>query len=196
MEISSSSGEGAAIGKITSIHRKRLFIIKIKTMKALIIVALATVSLAACNNSTTQTTETTNDTATTTVSKPDTSSLVSTPNISATYTPGEGDVSYRNRKVVVMRNGQWVDAETDVTLDSGVLVSRSGKVKREGKEVTLGDSEVVTKSGNFFDRTGNVLSKAWDATKEGVKDAGQAVGKAARKVGEKARDAVTDDDKK
>lgn len=163
-------------------------------MKTIIVMAFATVSLAACSDNVTD--DTTVDKKDTAITAPDTTSTISRTATSTSYPAGEGDVTYRNKKLVVMKNGQWVDADDDVKLDSSVIVYRNGRVKKNGKEIELEDSEVVTRSGNFFDKTGRAIEKAWDATKEGVKDAGRAVGKAAKKVGEKAKDAVTDDDKK
>ena len=159
---------------------------KSKIMKKIIVMALTAVSLAACNDGTDNATVDTKDT---------TSTIMSTTTISTSYTPAEGDVTYRDKKVRVWKNGQWVDADGDVELESGVVVHRTGRVKKEDKEIVLEDGEVVNRSGNFFDKTGHAIEKAWNATKEGVKDAGKAVGKAAEKVGEKAKDAVTDDDK-
>ena len=45
-----------------------------------------------------------------------------------------------------------VDADNDVTLDDGVVVTRTGRVRRDGKEVELHDGEVVSKTGRFFDK--------------------------------------------
>ena len=61
----------------------------------------------------------------------DTSS-VTTSTTTTTYTPGEGDVTYRDKKVRVRRNNDWVDADKDVTLDDGTVVYRDGRVKKRG----------------------------------------------------------------
>lgn len=55
---------------------------------------------------------------------------------------------------------------------------------KEDKVVMLNDGEVVDKSGRFFDKAGNAIENAWDATKTGVK-----------KAGEEVKDVFTDDDK-
>ena len=156
-------------------------------MKKIIAIALAAILLAACND---------NGTDNATIETTDTTSTMSTTTVSTSYTPAEGDVTYREKKVRVWKNGDWVDADDDVKLDNGVVVYRTGKVKKDDREIELKDGEVVNRSGNFFDKTGRAIENAWDATKEGVKDAGKAVGNAAEKVGEEAKDAVTDDDKK
>lgn len=167
-------------------------------MKKIMALAFAAVSLAACNDSTTDTTtvETTDSTSTTITPAPDTTTTMATDtNTSMAYAPTEGDVTYREKKVRVYRSGQWADADGDITLDNGVVVSKNGRVTRDGKAIDLEDGEVVTKTGNFFDRAGNTIEKGWDKTKEGVKDAANAIEKGAKKVGKEAKDLVTDDDK-
>jgi hypothetical protein len=102
----------------------------------------------------------------------------------AAYAPSEGDVIYRGGKVMVWRNGDWKEADSDVHLDNGIVVNRKGEVIKEDKVVVLDDGEVVDRSGRFFDKAGNAIDDAWDATKKGVK-----------KAGEEVKDVFTDDDK-
>ncbi|RYG42437.1 MAG: hypothetical protein EOO01_23135 [Chitinophagaceae bacterium] len=121
-----------------------------------------------------------------------------------TYTQyRDGDVKMVERKVMVYRNGNWVVADSDVTMTNGAVVKVNGDVVKDGKTRKLEEGEVVNTSGDFFDRTGNALSNAWedtkegaadawDATKEGAKDAGQAIKKGANKVGEKTKEVVND----
>jgi hypothetical protein len=158
-------------------------------MKKFIAMAVVAISFAACN-----------DEASTTVTNKDTVSTIDTTtsldnNVTTTtsYTATDGDVSYRNKKLYVWRNGAWVESNEDVKLDNGVVVYRDGRVTRDGKVVRLEDSVVVNRSGNFFDRTGHAIDNAWDATKEGVKDAGKAIGNAAEKAAHKVKDAVDGD---
>ena len=101
-----------------------------------------------------------------------------------TYTPSEGDVTYRNNTVLVWSGGEWVKADKDVTLDNGVVIYQNGEVKKENKTVRLKDGEVVTSVGEFFDATGKAISDAWDSTKKGVKKAGDALEMAAKDVKE------------
>jgi hypothetical protein len=154
-------------------------------MKKIIVMTFAAFSLAACNNAETDNaTVDTEDTTTTTKT---------TTTTSAAYAPAEGDVTYREKKVMIWRNGQWIEADEDVRMDNGVVVYRTGKVKKGEKEIELEEGEVVDRSGNIFDKTGRAIENAWGATKEGVKDAGRAVGNAAEKVGKEAKDVVDDD---
>jgi hypothetical protein len=55
------------------------------------------------------------------------------------------------------------------------VVNRKGEVIKEDKVVVLDDGEVVDRSGRFFDKAGNAIDDAWDATKKGVKKAGEEV---------------------
>jgi len=162
---------------------------KTKNMKQFIALALAAVSFAACSDNEGNTTKSDNM---------DTTSILATPPVDATtttYVAVDGDVTYRDNKLLVMKNGAWVEADKDVTLDNGVVVYRSGQVKHDKKEIQLQDGEIVNKSGDFFDRTGRAIENAWDDTKEGVKDAGKDVKKAAKKAEDKVEGAVDDDHK-
>lgn len=150
-------------------------------MTKIIVMAFAVICLAACNDTAsdkTTTVDSTNNVTTTT-----------------TYTPVDGDVKYEGTKVLVLRNGAWVEADADVKLDNGVTVYRNGRVERGDYEIELRDGEVVNRSGDFFDRTGVAIANAWDATKEGASDAGRAVKKGVSKIGDKI-EGVLDGDKK
>jgi predicted small secreted protein len=133
-------------------------------MKKILAMAVAAFTLTACNDGTDNATVETRDTTT-----------MTTTNTANAYAPSEGDVTYRNNRVLVMRNGEWVETNEDVTLDNGVLVRRNGRAVRNNQEVEMEDGEVVTRSGNFFDRTGQAIEDGWDATKRGVKKAGQKI---------------------
>lgn len=108
----------------------------------------------------------------------------STVETETTYTPADGDVTYREDKVRVWRDGAWVDTEDEVKLDNGAVVYKDGRVKKDDKEIKLEDGEVVNKTGNFFDETGRALEKGWDDVKEGVKEMGNDIEKGANKAGE------------
>jgi len=133
-------------------------------MKKILGMMVAVFTLTACNDGTDNATVETRDTTT-----------MTTTNTANAYAPAEGDVTYRNNKVLVMRNGEWVETNEDVTLDNGIVVKRNGRAVRNNKEIELEDGEVVTRTGNFFDRTGQAIEDAWDATKRGVKKAGKKI---------------------
>jgi len=117
------------------------------------------------------------------------------------YTPGEGDIMYTEGAVKIYQNGAWVPAQSDVTLENGVVITKEGVVKKDDKTIQLAEGESVTKLGRFFDKTGQAIEDGWDATKhgvseaaeatkEGLQDAGKAIEKGADKVGDKAREIV------
>lgn len=168
-------------------------------MKKMILIAVAALYLGACNTTETDTTTTDSLNAVRTDENDmsamgDTSMSMST--TTGAYTPAEGDVIYTERKLRVWRGGMWTDADSDVTLDNGVVVNRNGRVRRADREIELKEGEIVNRTGNFFDRSGRAIENAWDETKEEAKNAGRAIKKAANKVGEKAKDVVDDNDPK
>ena len=115
-------------------------------------------------------------------------------NSPSTYKASDGDVSYRDGKLVVWRDNDWVEADDDVKLENGVIVRRNGEVERDGKVVVLKDGEVVDKDGRFFDRAGNAIENAWEDVKDGAKDAGEAIKEGAKDVKEGVKDVIKDDD--
>lgn len=144
-------------------------------MKKFFLMATVVALLASCDSSV----------QTDTVVDKDTVGPVTTEKVvTKTYTPAEGDVTYRNKTILVWRDGNWVEADKDVTLDNGVVVYKNGEVKKDDKTVRLEDGEVVNRTGEFFDETGQAISDAWDSTKRGVKKAGEAMEKAAKDVKE------------
>lgn len=153
-------------------------------MKKFILLAGIAASISACNNESRDTTTVEADTISHTATAP------------GAYTPADGDLTYRDGKVMVWKNNEWVETDKDVTLDDGTVVHRDGKVEKDKKVVVLNDGEVVDKSGRFFDKAGNAIEDAWDATKEGAKETGEAVKKGAGKVGKEVKDVFKDDDKK
>lgn len=134
-------------------------------MKNLLFLTMVGLSLLSCKNGS-------SDTTTTTTTTTDTSAH---PAQSGVYAPSPGDATFKNGKLLVYRDGEWREADNDVTLDNGIIVKRNGEVVRGDKVVVLDDGEVVDKSGRFFDKAGDAIDDAWDATKKGVKKAGQEV---------------------
>src|SRR5688572_827880 len=118
--------------------------------KNIIMAVAATLLLGACTDS----------------NKDKKSETTQTTSSSKTYTEADGDVKYSGTKVMVRKNGAWVEADEDIKLENGITVYRNGRMERDGYEIELRDGEVVNKTGDFFDRTGAAIANAWDATKE------------------------------
>lgn len=176
-------------------------------MKKFFLLALVAASLVACNSDTSSNSaDTDSDTAVVIDS-----GVVEVPVI--TY--HEGDVIRKDGKVSVWKEGNWVVVEKDIVLDNGVVIAPNGNVKsKEGKVIVLEEGAYVNRTGNFFDRAGNAIQNAWDATKTGVsnaaeatkegvkdaadatkdglKDAGKTIKSGAEKVGEKTKQIVDD----
>ena len=93
------------------------------------------------------------------------------------YEPKEGDVTFKDGKVMVWRNNEWKEADNDVTLDNGVVIKRNGEVVRGDDVIVLEDGEIVDKTGRFFDKAGRAIENAWKDAKKGVKEAGKDIKK-------------------
>ena len=174
-------------------------------MKKVIVAVAAVAFFTACNGDKTDSTTVTTDTsvasmnsmADTMVVPADHTTTVST----VAYVPAEGDVTYRNGKVMVYKNNDYVVVDNDVTLDDGIVVRRNGEVVRDGKIVRLEEGESVSRVGRWFNKAGEGMEDAWDGVKkgatkaaEGVKKgatkAAEGVKKAGQKVGEEVKEAV------
>jgi hypothetical protein len=163
--------------------------IKLKTMKKYLAIAFVALSFAACSNRTNDdanrdANSDMNQSSTTTTTSENATDNTMNNGTATAYSPTEGDVKYMNGKLMVMRNGNWVETSDNVTMENGVVISTNGRVTRENQTVVLQDGEVVNRSGNFFDRTGRAIDNAWDATKEGAKEVGRDVKDAANNTGD------------
>lgn len=145
-------------------------------MKKIIVLALAVTSLAACNEQKSKESVMVNTDTSTNVTMDNMDNATTT---TTTYTPADGDISYTNGKLMVWRNNAYVEADNDVTLEDNIVVKRNGEATRNGVVIKLEDGERVSRTGRFFNRTGEVIEDGWDATKRGAK-----------KVGEKVKDIV------
>lgn len=153
-------------------------------MKKLLFLSIVAASLAACNNESKNAATATDGSVSVVL---DSTPVVSTPVV--TY--NEGDISRRDGKVVVYKNNDWVVIDKDYTLDNGIIITPAGNMKtKDGKTVVLEDGYHVTKAGRFFDKAGNAIENAWDATKGGVKTAAEATKDGAQKVAEGTKEAA------
>lgn len=162
-------------------------------MKRILYLALA-ISFASCaddkkeTETTTSYSDTMSSTTTTTATTPEVQPDAVTP--VTTYTAAEGDVVYRDGRLMVWKNNDYVVADKDVTLDDGIVVRKNGEVTRDGTTVKLEEGDRVSRTGKFFNKAGEKIEDAWDATKRGVKKAADKVEKAGEKVGDKIHDAT------
>ncbi len=162
-------------------------------MKKVIAFAFSAICFSACNNpDKTETTTLTTNSDSMTVMPSNTNTDVASDNNTTkmSYNPAEGDVIYRDGKVMVWRNNNYVVSDKDITMSNGVIVRKNGEVKNEDKVVMLEDGESYSTTGKFFNKAGEGIEDAWDATKKGVNKAAGAVKKAGSKVGEEVKEAV------
>lgn len=113
---------------------------------------------------------------------------------SPAYVAEDGDIMYKDGKILVRKDGDWKERDTKVTLDNGAVVYTDGLVVKDEKEIKLQEGEVISEEGDVFDKAGNKIEAAWKDVKEGVKDAGNEIEKGAKKAGDKVDDAVDHDD--
>lgn len=132
-------------------------------MKKILLAAFISASVMACTNeadSSTELNDTTDNAA----------------NATGSYTEKEGDVTYRNGKVMVWRDNQWVEAENDVEVN-GMTVRKTGVIVRDGEEVEMEEGEVVGPDDRYFDEAGNAIQDGWDGLKKGAHEAKEGVKK-------------------
>lgn len=110
--------------------------------------------------------------------------------VTTTYTSADGDLTWKESKLYIYKNGEWVLVEKDITLADGTVITVNGEVKKGDKVIKLKEGEKVTTVGEFIDNTGKKVANAWEATKEGVSDAADKVKEGAEKTGEKIKDGV------
>lgn len=144
-------------------------------MKKIFLTAFVAAALMACNS-----TDTDDNTTTTATADSSTNTMMST----TAYTPSEGDVTFRNDKLMVYRNNGWEETTKEQTVGNGIVVHTNGAVTNGEQTDTLTDGQVVSHSGTFFDKSGRAIKDAWTSTKHGVGEAGEAVGHAAGEAGE------------
>jgi len=138
-------------------------------MKKIFLTAFVAVALTACNS-----TESKHAVAL------DKDSTTNTAMNEATgYVPNDGDVTFRNNKVMVYRDTSWKETTDAQTVGSGAVVHPDGTVTNGVQADTLKDGQVVSKTGTFFDASGHVIKDPWTPTKKGV---GESVGNAENKT--------------
>ena len=157
-------------------------------MKKIFAMALAAIAVA-CNDTASEKTTVTNEDSVNTSSANGSSNTTS-----GSYAASEGDIKYSGNKVMVYKGGSWVEANEDVKLDNDVVVYRDGRVERGDLEVRLKEGEIVNRTGNLIDDSGNAIANAWEVTKEGAKDAGRAIKNTAKKAVKKADSLIDKDD--
>lgn len=149
-------------------------------MKKIFLAVSVAALFTACNSQGSQTDATTTNTDTTD------RSMMST----TAYTPTEGDATFKDQDLMVYKGDKWVATDKEMTMGNGVIVYTNGTVKNGEITDTLAEGEIVSHTGDLYDKAGNAIHDAWDATKKGVNDAGDAVEEGAKKAGDAAKEGV------
>ena len=126
------------------------------------------------------------DTTTTNTDTTDRSMMSTTP-----YTPSEGDITFKDHQLLIYQGDKWVATDKVTTMGNGVVVYTNGTVKNGEMTDTLAEGEIVSHTGDLYDKTGNAIHDAWDATKKGVNDAGEAAKEGVNKAGDAAKEGVS-----
>ncbi|MEO8823761.1 MAG: DUF6799 domain-containing protein [Ginsengibacter sp.] len=145
-------------------------------MKKIFLAVSIAALLTACNSQGSQTDATTSNTDTTD------RSMMST----TAYIPTEGDATFKDQTLMIYKGDKWVATDKEMTMGNGVIVYTNGTVKNGEITDTLAEGEIVSHSGDLYDKAGNAIHDAWDATKKGVNDAGDAVEEGVNKAGNAA----------
>lgn len=159
--------------------------------KILLAICIAGLILA-CNN------EGSNSEATSTADTTDRSVMSTT-----AYVPTEGDATFKDQQLMIYKGDKWVTTDHQITMGNGVIVYTNGTVKNGEIIDTLAEGEIVSHSGDLYDKAGNAIHDAWNVTKKeinnatdsvqaGVNRAGDAVSKGVSSAGEAANNAVKD----
>ena len=138
-------------------------------MKKIFLTACVAVALTACNS-----TESKHAMA---VDKDSTTNTLM--NQATGYAPNDGDVTFRNNKVMVYRDTSWKETNDAQTVGSGVVVHTNGVVTNGVQADTLTEGQIVSKTGTFFDASGHVIKNPWTPTNDGV---GKTAGRAANRT--------------
>ncbi len=146
---------------------------KMLQMKKILAIALFATVFTACNNEAENT-------------KPE--DTLGTKEVTTTYSSADGDLTWKESKLYVYKNGEWVLVDKDITLADGTVITVKGEVKKGDKTIQLKEGEKVTTVGEFIDNTGKKIDNAWEKTKEGVSNAAENVKEGAKETGEKIKE--------
>lgn len=151
-----------------------------KIMKKIFLISCLALLFAACDSPGSKKDEATSKTDTTD------KSMMST----TLYTPTQGDVTFKDKQLMVYKGDKWVTTDQNQTVGNGMTVYTNGTVKNGELTDTLSEGEIVSHTGDLYDKAGNAIHDAWDAAKEGVNKAGEATKEGVNKAGNDAKDQI------
>lgn len=122
-------------------------------MKKLFLIALTTVTFAACNNNA-KTEETTmaDDAPATTEMEMEGSSMAGAVNLE------NGDVMMKDGKMMMMKDGAMMNMDKDMTMSNGTMVMMNGDVKMsDGKMMKMSNGQMMRMNGDMMDENGTMI---------------------------------------
>lgn len=70
---------------------------------------------------------------------------------------GEGDITMKHGKMMVMKNGQWIDLKGPATLSNGYKVMSNGDVMIKGKKYRMYEGYSARANGEMTDSSGKIM---------------------------------------
>jgi hypothetical protein len=113
-------------------------------------------------------------------------------------TIANGDIMMKSGKMMIMKDGNWVEMkETTITANGARVMTNGVVMTRDGNKIQLTDGGMVHNNGDIMDYKGKSIGQKVDAAldtagirlKEGAKDLKEGTGKLIQKAGEGLRKA-------
>ncbi|UAY53084.1 DUF6799 domain-containing protein [Ferruginibacter albus] len=127
-------------------------------MKKIFIICIAVFNLAACNNSSSTNA---NETDSAVIVKPATDHINTTTDDTSIHTTtsaiGEGDLTMKDNKVMVMKNGKWEQLKGIIKLNNGTIVMNNGKMDIHGKKIRMQNGATIKMTGDIMDEGGKMI---------------------------------------
>ena len=107
------------------------------------------------------------------------------------YTAAAGDVKFEDHNLYIYKEDKWVTTDEEQTMGNGIVVHTNGTVTNGNLTDTLAQGEIVSHSGDMYDKAGNAINDAWNAAKEGVNTAADSINSGVNAAGDAARKGVS-----
>lgn len=81
----------------------------------------------------------------------------------------DGDLSRREGKMLIYKNGAWGTLEMDIQLEDSTTVTPKGQaLSKDGLKFEIVEGYFITKAGRFFDKTGAAIENIWESASKDV----------------------------
>ncbi|HZW65878.1 MAG TPA: hypothetical protein VFF23_09335 [Hanamia sp.] len=106
------------------------------------------------------------------------------------YAASAGDVKFEDHNLYIYKGDKWVTTDKVQTMGNGVVVHTNGTITNGNLTDTLAEGEIVSHSGDLYDKAGNAIHDAWDAAKQGANTAADSVKSGVNAAGNAAKEGV------